>query len=75
MWTGRVGTAPHEAAADVGAAADGGDPEVFGDLVVEPAEAVGRQRGSGGGDALDAGEVVVAARVDARLAGRHDVGG
>lgn len=75
MCTGRVGTAPHEAAADVGAAADGGDPQVGVDLVVEPAEAVGRERGAGGGDALDAREVEVAARVDAGLPAGHDIGG
>lgn len=75
MWTGRVGTAPAKQLADVGAAADGGDPEVFGHLVVEPAEAVGRERGAGGGDALDAGEVEVAAGVDVGLAAGHDVRG
>lgn len=78
MWTGRVGTAAGEAATDVGAAADGGGPQVGAALregVVQPAEAVGRERGAGGGDAGDGGEVEVAGRVDTGLAAGHDVGG
>ncbi|CAM5535339.1 hypothetical protein SGRIM128S_00048 [Streptomyces griseomycini] len=70
---GRYGSG--EAGAHVRAAADGGDPQVVADLVVQPAEAVGGQGGSGGGDALHRREVEVARGVHAGLAAGHDVGG
>ena len=75
MCTGRVGTAPakqlHTSVPPLTEAIHRSSR----DLVVEPAEAVGRQRGAGGGDALDAGEVEVAGRVDVGLAAGHDVRG
>ena len=67
--------AADEGGAEVGAAAGREQPGVGAELLVDPVEALGRERGAGRADRLQPAEVAALAGVDAGLHAGGDVGG
>ena len=67
--------AADEGGAEVGAAAGREQPGVGAELLVDPVEALGGERGAGRADRLEAAEVAALAGLDAGLHAGGDVGG
>ena len=67
--------ARHERRADVGAAAGREQPDVRSDVLVDPSEALGRQRRARRADCAQRFQVVVPARLDARLLAAREQAG
>ena len=69
----QLGHAADERRAQVGAAAGGEQPGVLADVLVDPAEALGGERGAGGADGLQRAQVAALGRLDLTLHARADV--
>ena len=72
---GQQGAAADEGGAEVGAAAGREEPGVGAELLVDPVEALGRERRAGRADRLQAAEVAAGAGLDPGLHAGGDVGG